>query len=63
MGGKFLLLELRLWFLELHNSPLELKGELQYSGENYHIRGEKSRLGLLKFSPKNHFDHYDSVIL
>ena len=41
MGGKFLLLELRLWFLELHNSSLELKGELQYSGENYHIRGEK----------------------
>ena len=32
---------IQLWFLELHDSPLELKGELQYLGENCHFRGEK----------------------
>ena len=32
---------IQLWFLELHDSPLELKGELQYLDENCHIRGEK----------------------
>ena len=32
---------IQLWFLELHDSPLELKGELQYLDENCHFRGEK----------------------
>ena len=32
---------IQLWYLELHDSPLELKGELQYLDENCHIRGEK----------------------
>ena len=34
-------ISIQLWFLELHDSPLELKGELQYLGENCHFRGEK----------------------
>ena len=34
-------LTIQLWFLELHDSPLELKGELQYLDENCHFRGEK----------------------
>ena len=33
--------EIQLWFLELHDSPLELKGELQYLDENCNFRGEK----------------------
>ena len=32
---------IQLWFLELHDFPLELKGELQYLDENCHFRGEK----------------------
>ena len=32
---------IQLWYLELHDSPLELKGELQYLDENCHFRGEK----------------------
>ena len=32
---------IQLWYLELHDSPLELKWELQYLDENCHIRGEK----------------------
>ena len=35
------IITIQLWFLELHDSPLELKGELQYLGENCHFRGEK----------------------
>ena len=38
---KIATLKIQLWFLELHDSPLELKGELQYLDENCHIRGEK----------------------
>ena len=34
-------IRIQLWFLELHDSPLELKGELQYLDENCHFRGEK----------------------
>ena len=32
---------IQLLYLELHDSPLEFKGELQYLDENCHIRGKK----------------------